>query len=118
MRQRTCEECGRPFTPRSARDHRCPAHAPRGRAHASPTTRAQDAAYAAERARLLVPGALCHWCGEEPATTVDHLRPVVAGGRVRGNLVPACSHCNFSRQDRAGWTPPSSRSTHVLERLR
>jgi 5-methylcytosine-specific restriction endonuclease McrA len=104
--QRTCEECGAPFAPRAARDRRCRRHELRGRAHRSPTTRAQDAEYAAERARVLVPGARCHWCGE-PATTVDHLHPVARGAQHAGNLVPACAHCNFSRKDRL--EPPAPR---------
>jgi hypothetical protein len=102
VKLRVCEECGRPFEPQRARQRRCPAHEVRGRDGASPTTRAQDAEYAAERARLLTPGARCYWCGD-PATTVDHLRPVAHGGRHRGNLVACCAPCNASRQ--AGEAP-------------
>lgn len=102
MRLSVCEECGRPFRRQRRRQRLCPAHELRGSAGASPTTRAQDAEYAAERRRLLVPGARCHWCGGR-ATTVDHLIPVARGGRHAGNLVPACEHCNYSRRDDVDW---------------
>lgn len=100
MRQQTCETCGTPFTPTRPRQSGCPRHDARGREQRSPTTRAQDAEYAAERDLVLVPGAVCHWGCGRAATTVDHLIPVARGGRHRGNLVPACGRCNFSRQDR------------------
>jgi 5-methylcytosine-specific restriction endonuclease McrA len=39
-------------------------------------------------------GRTCWRCGE-PATDVDHVIPVVAGGRdVLDNLRPACTRCN------------------------
>jgi 5-methylcytosine-specific restriction endonuclease McrA len=101
---RICLTCVRPFTPTLYNQRRCPAHEPRGRASRSPTTRAQDATYVRERRRVLAPGALCHWCGN-PATTVDHVRPVAKGGGHAGNLVPACVSCNSSRQARTDWTP-------------
>jgi 5-methylcytosine-specific restriction endonuclease McrA len=42
----------------------------------------------------------CFYCGE-PATTVDHLRPVSRGGTDdKSNLVAACSDCNGSKGDR------------------
>ncbi len=41
---------------------------------------------------------VCHFCGEEfpPAgLTMDHLVPIVRGGKsTRGNVVPACKECN------------------------
>lgn len=41
---------------------------------------------------------VCHYCGETFAPqelTMDHLVPLVRGGRsVKGNLVPACKPCN------------------------
>jgi 5-methylcytosine-specific restriction endonuclease McrA len=42
----------------------------------------------------------CFYCGD-PATTVDHLRPVSRGGTDdKSNLVAACSDCNGSKGDR------------------
>jgi 5-methylcytosine-specific restriction endonuclease McrA len=41
-------------------------------------------------------GRQCWRCGA-PATTIDHVIPVVlGGGHDLGNLRPACSHCNYS----------------------
>ncbi len=41
---------------------------------------------------------VCHFCGEEfppSELTMDHLVPVVRGGKsTRGNVVPACKECN------------------------
>lgn len=41
---------------------------------------------------------VCHYCGETfppRELTMDHLVPLVRGGRsVKGNLVPACKACN------------------------
>lgn len=38
-------------------------------------------------------------CGR-PATTLDHIWPVVRGGQSRpGNLAPACGRCNSSKKD-------------------
>lgn len=59
--------------------------------------------YRTERARILEGNPPCWWCGA-PATTADHLHPASQGGNIIGNLVPACAHCNYSRQDRP--TPP------------
>jgi 5-methylcytosine-specific restriction endonuclease McrA len=40
----------------------------------------------------------CHYCGRQvgaKALTMDHLVPLVRGGRSnKGNLVPACKECN------------------------
>jgi 5-methylcytosine-specific restriction endonuclease McrA len=42
-------------------------------------------------------GTSCWWCGR-PATTIDHVIPVVlGGGHDHQNLVPACRRCNYSR---------------------
>lgn len=44
----------------------------------------------------------CHYCGQsfKPADlTMDHLIPVVRGGRsVKENLVPACKDCNNQKK--------------------
>jgi 5-methylcytosine-specific restriction endonuclease McrA len=43
-------------------------------------------------------GGLCHYCGRRVPVrelTMDHIVPVVRGGRsTRGNVVPACKDCN------------------------
>lgn len=47
---------------------------------------------------------ICHHCGEKfPAQelTMDHLVPIVRGGRsTKGNLVPSCKKCNSERKYR------------------
>ena len=49
------------------------------------------------RAQVLVPGALCHWCGGV-ATECDHLIEHDAGGTDDlDNLVPSCKRCNTRR---------------------
>jgi 5-methylcytosine-specific restriction endonuclease McrA len=105
---RTCEECGRPFARARARQAKCDTCEPPGRAMRSPTTRAQDAAYRRERDRILAGSPLCHWCGVNPATTADHVKPVARGGRHTGNLVPCCAGCNASKQDQPRPTVASS----------
>ncbi|GLI37098.1 HNH endonuclease [Geobacter hydrogenophilus] len=41
---------------------------------------------------------ICHYCGEifpSEELTMDHLVPIVRGGKsTRGNVVPACKECN------------------------
>jgi 5-methylcytosine-specific restriction endonuclease McrA len=96
MTMRACQVCGAPFTPAGPTDRRCAVHAPVGRASRSPTTRAQDATYYRERARILAGYPTCHWCSA-PAVTADHLIPVARGGGHIGNLVPACASCNYGR---------------------
>jgi len=45
---------------------------------------------------------VCHYCGENvgaKALTMDHLIPLVRGGRSnKGNLVPACKECNNKKK--------------------
>ena len=45
----------------------------------------------------------CYYCGAEVAPkelTLDHLVPLVRGGRTtRGNCVPACKECNNRKKD-------------------
>lgn len=46
-------------------------------------------------------GLPCAYCGD-PAQTLDHITPRVAGGSDnRGNLVPACRSCNGSKSGRS-----------------
>ncbi|NLV24365.1 MAG: HNH endonuclease [Deltaproteobacteria bacterium] len=45
---------------------------------------------------------LCYYCGAEVAPkelTLDHLVPLIRGGRsTRGNCVPACKECNSRKK--------------------
>ena len=47
---------------------------------------------------------ICHHCGEKfppQQLTMDHLVPIVRGGRsTKGNLVPSCKQCNSERKYR------------------
>jgi 5-methylcytosine-specific restriction endonuclease McrA len=47
---------------------------------------------------------VCHYCGKQvgaKALTMDHLVPIVRGGRSnKGNLVPACKACNDAKKHR------------------
>jgi 5-methylcytosine-specific restriction endonuclease McrA len=66
---------------------------------ASPTRRGYGADW--QRLRLVVlerDDHRCHWCGR-PATTVDHVHPLAAGGARLDptNLVAACVSCNSRR---------------------
>lgn len=43
---------------------------------------------------------VCCWCGTEPSTTVDHVRPLNRGGNNHlMNLVGACLDCNTLKAD-------------------
>ncbi len=50
---------------------------------------------------------VCHYCGRQvgaTALTMDHLVPLIRGGRsVRGNAVPACKDCNSKKQSLLPW---------------
>ncbi|HET8579131.1 MAG TPA: HNH endonuclease [Methylomirabilota bacterium] len=50
---------------------------------------------------------VCHYCGRRVgarALTLDHLVPLIRGGRsVRGNMVPACKDCNNRKQSLLPW---------------
>lgn len=51
------------------------------------------------RRELLVPGALCAYCGGY-ADVIDHIEPVSRGGTCdRENLTPACGECNAQKSD-------------------
>jgi 5-methylcytosine-specific restriction endonuclease McrA len=45
---------------------------------------------------------ICHYCGKEvgaKSLTMDHLVPLVRGGRSnKGNLVPSCKDCNTRKK--------------------
>jgi 5-methylcytosine-specific restriction endonuclease McrA len=44
----------------------------------------------------------CHYCGRQvgaAALTMDHLVPIIRGGRsTKGNVVPACKDCNTAKR--------------------
>src|SRR4030042_3084667 len=41
----------------------------------------------------------CAYCGNQDNITMDHFVPLVLGGKTElGNIVPACIHCNSSKQ--------------------
>ncbi len=50
---------------------------------------------------------ICHYCGARVgarALTMDHLVPIIRGGRsTRGNVVPACKDCNAAKRHRLPW---------------
>jgi 5-methylcytosine-specific restriction enzyme A len=56
--------------------------------------------------RRVAPG-LCHYCRRAvgaKALTVDHVVPLVRGGRsIRANMVPACKDCNTKKQSLLVW---------------
>lgn len=49
----------------------------------------------------------CHYCGQivgAAALTMDHLVPLIRGGRsTKGNLVPACKPCNDRKKHGLAW---------------
>jgi len=54
----------------------------------------------------------CYWCKTRPATTIDHLRPVDAGGidpLELSNWVAACRSCNSRRGAIHGNSKPRKR---------
>lgn len=52
------------------------------------------------RATLVTKGTVCHLCGQDGATTADHVIPRSKGGAdVLGNLEPAHNACNRARSD-------------------
>lgn len=55
---------------------------------------------------------ICHYCGKKfppQALTMDHVVPLVRGGRsTKGNVAPACKSCNTSKRYRLPWEPGGS----------
>ena len=45
---------------------------------------------------------ICHYCGNKfppEALTMDHVLPIVRGGKsARGNVVPCCKQCNNDKK--------------------
>ena len=58
---------------------------------------------------------ICHYCGAAvgaKALTMDHLVPIIRGGRsTKGNVVAACKDCNTAKghQTLSEWEPPDRR---------
>jgi 5-methylcytosine-specific restriction enzyme A len=52
-------------------------------------------------------GGVCHYCGgrfSPDALTMDHIVPLVRGGRsTKGNVVPACKACNVKKKHQLAW---------------
>src|SRR5436853_5362295 len=50
---------------------------------------------------------VCHYCGGKfspAALTMDHVVPLVRGGRsTKGNVVAACKDCNTAKQHKLAW---------------
>ena len=82
------------------------------------TPEVTDAALRRERARARelrgsawwkrrIAAGVCHYCGRQVGTralTMDHLVPLIRGGRsVRGNAVAACKDCNSKKQSLLPW---------------
>jgi 5-methylcytosine-specific restriction endonuclease McrA len=57
--------------------------------------------------RRRIAGGRCHYCGRAvgaKALTLDHVVPLVRGGRsIRANMVPACKDCNSRKQSLLPW---------------
>lgn len=65
-------------------------------------------------ARWRAQGRACIYCRLQPATTVDHVLPLVRGGtNYEGNLAPCCKPCNSSK---AGLTVAEWRTGRRLPR--
>lgn len=65
--------------------------------------RGVECSFTVEQARELFEeyAGLCVYC-LSPATTLDHVVPISAGGaHAKDNLVPACKSCNSSKRDRS-----------------
>lgn len=54
-----------------------------------------------------VAAGVCHYCGRQvgaKALTLDHVVPLIRGGRsVRANMVAACKDCNSKKQSLLAW---------------
>ncbi len=106
-----CNGCRRAAPRQLSLIRETPAEYARRRYATDPTHRAERRQHAHARARGVAPlpiegiealtekfGGLCAYC-PEPATTWDHIVPVVDGGRTEpGNILPACSSCNSRKK--------------------
>lgn len=68
--------------------------------------RARELRQSAWGRRRLARG-VCHYCGRDVgprALTLDHVVPLIRGGRsVRANMVPCCKDCNSKKQSLLPW---------------
>jgi len=80
--------------------------------------RARELRQSAWWRRRITVGA-CHYCRRQvgaKALTMDHLVPLIRGGRsVRGNTVPACKDCNSKKQSLLPWEWDEFVSRHDTE---
>lgn len=91
-----CLDCGQP-TSRT----RCPACARANRPKRTRERHTGNSSYRTLRAKVLKANPACAYCGR-PATEVDHIVPVAAGGtNTPRNLAPSCRACNRRKGARA-----------------
>ena len=64
-----------------------------------------------------IAGGRCHYCRRAVgarALTLDHVVPLVRGGRsVKGNMVPSCKDCNSRKQSSLPWEWDAYVSAHA-----
>lgn len=66
----------------------------------TPGQRIQGTVPSEVKDRILREDVICRWCNTEPATTIDHVRPLNRGGTNHVlNLVGACGPCNSAKAD-------------------
>lgn len=133
--QLTCEWCGECFSRASSKakycSTRCAAKADSVRKQIRPphdvrVRRAQREASAPgisrrERTTLGMKwqkqGRACTYCGE-PATTIDHVLPLVRGGtNYEGNLTPCCRRCNSSKAGFLASEWKLKRASHMAKKF-
>lgn len=58
----------------------------------------------------------CAYCGTDASLQMDHFLPIASGGPdVLSNLIPACSSCNTSKQDKDPYTWFSAQSFYQVK---
>jgi 8-oxo-dGTP pyrophosphatase MutT (NUDIX family) len=66
----------------------------------------------------------CHYCdsqGRADALTMDHIVPVIRGGKsTKGNVVPSCKACNSEKKHSLGfeWVPKGSELREIEARMK
>lgn len=66
----------------------------------TPGQRIQESVPKEVKGEILREDVICRWCNTEPATTIDHVRPLSRGGSNHLlNLVGACEPCNSAKGD-------------------
>lgn len=78
----------------------------------------QNSAYKA-RARAMLRGAVCAWCGTPDRLTVDHINPLARGGsNDADNLQVLCHSCNSLKGARPpAWRPQTAAAYEAEEEL-